>query len=247
MFSKYPHTLLFAVNLIFIILAYRGFFEGKDLLPILTAVLTTLLAFLYLLKKNKGQLKIKLLGITAVLLSAIGLYHTHFNVFLVERARISEENSIHMLLNKKAPNLTFTESENYNTAISIDSLISRNEFTILNFWATWCTPCIKEMPLLDEFHKVNKDKPIGLIGFTDYRADDTDELEKIKNLINKLNINYPILIDTSTHVRNKYKAGILPATVLIDGEGKVVDYQVGIKGAEQIMTFIIDQLKEREK
>jgi|GEM_PF-4463380 len=246
MFIKSTHALLFAVNLIFIILAYKGFFEGKDLLPILIAVLTTLIAFLYLLKKNKGQLKVRVVGIVAVLLSAIGLYHTHFNVFQVQRARISEENSIHVLLNKKAPTLTFTESENYDKSTSIDALISQNEFTILNFWASWCSPCLKEMPLLDEFYKANKNKAIGLIGFTDYRSDDVDELDKIKKLITKLAIDYPILIDTSTNVRNKYKAGILPATVLIDREGNVLDYQIGIDGAKEIMTFIIDDLEEKE-
>lgn len=247
MFFRSYHLLLFAVNLVFIILAYSGFFEGKDLLPILIAALTALFSLLDLIRKNSGQLKVKLLGIVAVLLSAAGLYYTHFDVFLEQRARISEENSIHVLLNKKAPNLTFTESENYSKAVSIDSLIAMNEFTILNFWATWCAPCIKEMPLLDEFQKANKDKPIGLIGFTDYSSDDVDELDKIKNLINKLKIDYPILIDTSTSVRNKYKAGILPATVLINGTGKVVDYQIGIKGAEEIMTFVIEELKAKEK
>ena len=61
---------------------------------------------------------------------------------------------------------------------------------------------------------------------------------KIKKVIDKLEISYPILVDSSTNVRSGYKADVLPATVLLDSEGKVVDYQIGLDGAEKIMQYV---------
>ena len=93
------------------------------------------------------------------------------------------------------------------------------------------------MPLLDEFY-VERKHDVAVIGFTEFTRNPTKELQKITALIEKLNISYPTLIDSSTRVRATYKADILPATVLLDRTGKVLDYQIGIDGATNIMNFI---------
>ena len=98
------------------------------------------------------------------------------------------------------------------------------------------------MPILEDFYQENRKKGVGLIGFTDFRKEDKDAIEKIKNHVSRLQISYPILIDTTTNVRRNYKADVLPASVLIDQTGKVLDYQVGIDGAEKIMNYVKDHL-----
>lgn len=243
-FLKSPYTLLFGINIILIALAYNGFFEGKDLLPIIIAIVTTLGAVSYLFLKRKAPLRPKLIGLLAVLISSFGLYYAHFNGFLAERMRVSQESSIDLLKKEKAPELSFVSSINHKDSLAAEAIILNNKFTIVNFWATWCAPCLKEMPILEEFYRTNKNSKVGIIGFTDYKPRDNDELAKINSLIKKLNISYPILIDSSKQVRSQYKADILPATLLIDSKGEVIDYQIGVNGAEQIMNFVANEIKE---
>lgn len=92
--------------------------------------------------------------------------------------------------------------------------------------------------MLQEFYEENKDAGVGLIGFTDYLEDGDKELQKIEKIINRLFLTYPIVADSSTSVRVKYKADILPATVLVDQNGVVLDYQIGMDGAKEIMKVI---------
>jgi thiol-disulfide isomerase/thioredoxin len=229
---------LASINIFLAFLAARGLFEGKDLLPILLAVFSVLIAAVILLVKRKDNTRFKWLGFLLILLSAIGLYHSHFSIFSKERNSISRESSIKALEGKKAPSLLYAHVINLDDTITASELFENNRYTILNFWATWCAPCLKEMPVLEEFYLENRENDIGIVGFTDYKYGDTNELAKIRGLVKDLNISYPILIDSTTNVRVKYKADILPATVLMDKDGNVLDYQIGLDGAKKIMDFV---------
>lgn len=229
---------LASINILLGLLAVGGLFEGKDLLPILLAVFSVLIAAVILLVKRKDKTRFKWLGFLLILLSAIGLYHAHFSIFSKERTSVSRESSIKVLEGKKAPSLIYAHVLNLDETITASELIENNRYTILNFWATWCAPCLKEMPVLEEFYLENRGNDIGIIGFTDYKYGDTNELAKIRGLVRDLNISYPILIDSTMNVRVKYKADILPATVLIDKDGNVLDYQIGLDGAKKIMDFV---------
>ncbi len=98
------------------------------------------------------------------------------------------------------------------------------------------------MPMLQKFYQENKDAGVGLIGFTDYLEDGDKELQKIEKIINRLSLTYPIVADTLTTVRVKYKADILPAPVLVDQNGVVLDYQIGVDGAKKIMKYVEERI-----
>lgn len=233
---KFLAIFLTGINIIFSLLALYGIFEGKDLLPIIIGAISITGFIIFLIINRKKNFK--LLWLFLLILSGIGLYFSHFEIFLAQRANTSRENSIQVLENNPAPNVTYEQSLNFDKSLGIENLYENNRFTIINFWATWCAPCLKEIPILEEFYKENQAKGIGLIGFTDYKYGDKSELTKIKALVKKLNVSYPILIDTSRNVRVLYKADILPATVLIDENGNVLDYQIGIDGAKKIMQYV---------
>ena len=238
--DKLKRSALFfiGVNIILSMFALYGIFEGKDLLPIIIGVISVI-AFSIILFVNRKK-NLKQIWLFLVIISGLGLYVSHFEIFLKQRSNASRENSIEVLENNPAPTITYEESLNFAKPLIFEHIYGNNRFTIINFWATWCAPCLKEMPILEEFYKENKANGIGIIGFTDYKSGEANELTKIKALVRKLNITYPILIDTSTHVRVRYKADILPATVLIDETGKVLDYQIGIDGAKKIMQFVAE-------
>lgn len=235
---KTASILLICVNVALSILAVNGMFEGKDLLPILIGVLSVVGSgiFLYIHRRDRS----KVLWLVVLALSGVGLYFSHFEIFMGKRRSASIESSIQALQNNPAPPISYTYSMNFDESLDVKDLYKRNRYTIVNFWATWCAPCLKEMPILEDFYKENSTKGIGLIGFTDYSFADEDELSKIKDLIHDLKITYPVLVDNTKSVRTQYKADLLPATVLIDREGRVVDYQVGIDGAKKLMQYAIE-------
>ncbi|SES77948.1 Peroxiredoxin [Oceanobacillus limi] len=87
---------------------------------------------------------------------------------------------------------------------------------ILNFWASWCGPCKKEMPEMQTYYNEHKDEvEILAVNVTD---SETNE-KKVEDFIQKHNYSYPILMDRSNHVTEEYVAITIPTTYFIDTEG----------------------------
>jgi len=90
--------------------------------------------------------------------------------------------------------------------------------TLVNFWATWCAPCVREMPLLQDMADRFPDR-LNVVGIA------VDEPGKVGEFVQRLEIDYPILIGTSdvreTQERFGNPNGMLPYSVLIDGRGIV--------------------------
>lgn len=90
--------------------------------------------------------------------------------------------------------------------------------TLVNFWATWCAPCVREMPLLQELADRYPDR-LHVVGIA------IDEPGKVGAFVERLGIDYPILIGTSdvraTQTRFGNPNGMLPYSVLIDAKGIV--------------------------
>jgi len=90
--------------------------------------------------------------------------------------------------------------------------------TLVNFWATWCAPCVREMPLLQGLADRYPDQ-LNVVGIA------IDEPGEIGEFVERLDIDYPILIGTSdvreTQKRFGNPGGMLPYSVLIDSRGIV--------------------------
>ncbi|HKL51620.1 MAG TPA: TlpA disulfide reductase family protein [Wenzhouxiangellaceae bacterium] len=90
--------------------------------------------------------------------------------------------------------------------------------TLVNFWATWCAPCVREMPLLQGLADRYPDQ-LNVVGIA------IDEPGKVGEFVERLDIDYPILIGTSdvreTQAHFGNPNGMLPYSVLIDAQGIV--------------------------
>ena len=95
----------------------------------------------------------------------------------------------------------------------------RGQPVILNFWATWCPPCRREMP---NFEKVFKEGKIVVIGINL-----NENPERVKKYLNKFNITFPVVIDTQDKIQQKYSALLKPTTYFIDKNGIIVDKKYG--------------------
>ena len=93
---------------------------------------------------------------------------------------------------------------------------------ILNFWASWCAPCRKEMPFLESVWNEHKNGDLVLIGIN--VMDDKDEaIETLK----EFNISYPNLSDSKGDVTNSYDILALPVTYFIDKNGEISKINYG--------------------
>lgn len=99
-----------------------------------------------------------------------------------------------------------------------------NKVVLLNFWASWCPPCRREMPDFIEVYKQYKDKDFIVIGVG------IDDQDRIAQFVKKLGVNYPILVGGQTAMQVSYKYGnnngALPYSILIDKHG-VIRYRAG--------------------
>lgn len=92
----------------------------------------------------------------------------------------------------------------------------KGKVILINFWATWCPPCIAEMPALNSLYEKFKDKNFVVIGIASQDAkDDVDDFVK------KSGITFPVLYDFDGKVSQKFKVNGFPETLLVSKEGKI--------------------------
>lgn len=95
----------------------------------------------------------------------------------------------------------------------------RGKTLVINFWATWCTPCLKEIPMFNRIQKEYAADGVQFIGIA------IDNKDAINTFITRTPIDYPVLygIKDTTQLTQKYgnNAGVLPYTVFVDSRGKI--------------------------
>lgn len=107
------------------------------------------------------------------------------------------------------------------------------KWVVVNYWATWCRPCVTEMPELQGFHDDNVGKAV-VIGINLELVSN----DQLRQFLDDISITYPIF--TSKPVRQSELGDIpgLPTTFLVSPQGKVVATQVGMVTREMIENFI---------
>ena len=111
-----------------------------------------------------------------------------------------------------APDFTLKGADGRNLRLQEQ----RGQVVLVNFWATWCGPCRQEMPHLNRLY----DKYRGS-GFTLLAVNIDDDPRTALSTAAKMGLRFPVLLDTDKAVSKRYDLGSMPATVLIDRDGKV--------------------------
>lgn len=104
----------------------------------------------------------------------------------------------------------------------------RGKAVLLNFWATFCTPCKTEMPWLNEFQKQYKDQGLVVLGISTF-----DDEAAIRKFIKPMAVEYTMAAGGS-EIEDLYPAGGMPYTIYIDRNGRIVDKVTGLKKREVI-------------
>jgi len=92
----------------------------------------------------------------------------------------------------------------------------RGHVVIVHFWATWCPPCIEEMPALQNFYEQYKNRGVEVIAVSQDRTRDIDE---VHHMMQHMKMTYPVAM-AHTASRNSFgEQAALPVTYVIDGQG----------------------------
>jgi peroxiredoxin len=92
----------------------------------------------------------------------------------------------------------------------------RGKVVLVNFWATWCGPCRKEMPHLNRIADKYRSSGLVLLGIN---VD--DDARNAADLAAKLGVKFPVLFDTDKKVSKLYDLNSMPSTLVIDRNGRV--------------------------
>ena len=106
----------------------------------------------------------------------------------------------------------------------------RGKAVLLNFWATWCSPCKVEMPWFVDLQKKYGKDGLVVIGV----AMDDSEAPKIAEFAAELGVNYPVLLGTDKVSEAYGSVDYLPTSFYIDRDGKIIGKGVGLLGRREI-------------
>ena len=127
--------------------------------------------------------------------------------------------------NAAAPDFTLRGADGRN--VRLDEL--RGQVVLVNFWATWCGPCREEMPRLDTLYQKYHKSGFVLLG-----VNVDDDPRTALATAAKLNVSFPVLLDTDKKVSKLYDLNTMPSTVVIDRDGKMRfltrGYRAGTEG-----------------
>ena len=104
----------------------------------------------------------------------------------------------------------------------------QDKLQIVNFWASWCGPCRQEMPLLDRLHQRYVDTGFAVLGINV-----EGEEAPARELIDRIPVTFPVLIDEGQRVSELYKLEAMPSTVVVDRDGVVRYIHRGYKPGDE--------------
>ncbi len=136
-----------------------------------------------------------------------------------------------------APDFTLRSADGPNLRLNEQ----RGHVVLVNFWATWCGPCRQEMPHLNRLYEKYRASGFVLLG-----VNVDDDPRNAIGVATKLGVKFPVLLDSEKKVSALYDLSAMPATVLIDKDGRVRflhrGYQAGVEDTYDKQ--IRDMLKE---
>jgi cytochrome c biogenesis protein CcmG, thiol:disulfide interchange protein DsbE len=122
-----------------------------------------------------------------------------------------------------------------------DVASERGNVVMLNLWATWCGPCRYEIPELEKLHKDHAAERFKVVGV----SVDEGGAQVVKDFVDEQKMTYPVVLDPESRLAIMIDTTVLPTTILLDRQGKVVWKKIGIvtMGDVEMLSAIEKALK----
>ncbi|MDA9690125.1 TlpA family protein disulfide reductase [Betaproteobacteria bacterium] len=149
--------------------------------------------------------------------------------------------SINLLLpTKKITNISWIGSKELSDIdgrmLEINN-VSGNRYTILNFWATWCAPCVEEMPMLSEFYSKTKMEGVSVVGLA------IDNEKNVKEFVKRIKVEHHLLVAGAKGTKIMEKIGLnpsnaLPFTIMFDNNYDVLKIKLGKLTLDELLYWV---------
>jgi thiol-disulfide isomerase/thioredoxin/outer membrane lipoprotein-sorting protein len=134
------------------------------------------------------------------------------------------------------PNLTGRVAQDFTlktldgAKITLSEL--RGKVVLLDFWATWCPPCRKELPSIEKLNREYKDKGLIVLGIDD------EDIGTVKGFLKKNEYSLPVLIDVKREVHRMYGARAIPTVIVIDAGGVIQAHYIGGRSEDELVAAV---------
>ncbi|KQL49250.1 thiol-disulfide oxidoreductase ResA [Brevibacillus choshinensis] len=156
-------------------------------------------------KSNRTYIRVAVLGLLLVAL-----------VFALYSSFVKDPNAVKV--GRSAPNFSLQQLNGPELALGD----LKGKGVILNFWGTWCEPCKKEMPALQQQYNQFKDKGLVVLG-----VNIGESPVAVEPFVKQFGVNFPILLDSESQITKLYRIGPIPTTFFISPDGDVEEIFIG--------------------
>jgi peroxiredoxin len=132
--------------------------------------------------------------------------------------------------NERRQEADFTLTELNGKSWTLKEL--RGKVVLVNFWATWCPPCRKEMPDLETLYRQFNDQGLMILAISD------EDAATVKPFVAKQKVTYPILLDPGRKVHELFEVVEIPKTFIYDRDGKLVAQSIDMRTRKQFLEML---------
>ncbi|WP_211345630.1 TlpA disulfide reductase family protein [Paraflavitalea soli] len=129
-------------------------------------------------------------------------------------------------INRPAPVFSFVDL----TGKPVPQETWKNKVVIIDFWATWCVPCMQEMPYIQKLYEKYKDNPA--VQFMIVNSGARNTLADAQGWNGNKKYGFPVFFNTDPEVGDKFKFTLIPATYVINKEGNIQFSNIGFEGPD---------------
>lgn len=119
---------------------------------------------------------------------------------------------------------------------------TKKDATLLVFWASWCGPCLMEIPALIALHEKYRERSFQVVSIN---VDDPSALPKAKSLAGEYGLNYPSLIGSEETMRLFGGVNALPTSFLIGKDGKIREKLMGLRSEQELERKVVELLEKK--
>lgn len=142
---------------------------------------------------------------------------------------------------KLTPAPDFTLKQLGGKSVSLSHF--RGRYVFLNFWASWCLPCLEEMPSMEKLYRQFKSDRFEMLAV----SLDRQGVTKVKPFVKEHGFTFPVLLDESNSTFDLFELAGIPATFILNPEGEIIEKLQGSRDWSKTEVFkYFDQLLNKE-